>query len=78
MTCEGRRTGIPVAGSETRKSSIAMREVATISKLLSREAFAAAVRLRPGIRKTGAAISSTTMPGVYGRSFRVSHISCFP
>ena len=53
-------------------------EVATISKLFSREAFAAVVRVSPIIRKIGAAMSSATMPSVYGRSFFVSRISCLP
>lgn len=39
----------------------AMREVATISKLLSREALAAVVRAMPSMSKMGAAMSSTIM-----------------
>jgi hypothetical protein len=38
-----------------------MREVATISKLLSREALAAVVRAMPSMSKMGAAMSSTIM-----------------
>ena len=44
-----------------RKRSSAMTEVATISKLLSRDTFAEFVPAIPNIRRTGAAISSTTI-----------------
>ena len=50
------------------KISMAIKEVATISKLLSRDAFSAVVRARPSIKKIGAKTSSTIMPSVYGRS----------
>ena len=45
-------------------SSSAMRAVATISKLFSRAALAAVVRVRPSISRMGAAMSSSTMPAV--------------
>ena len=47
-------------------------DVATISKLLSSEAFAAVVIVRPIIRNIGAEMSRTTIPIVYGSSFFVS------
>ena len=46
------------------KSSSAISAVATISKLLSSEALAAVVLVRPIIRKMGAAISNATIPTV--------------
>ena len=54
----------------SRKITSAISAVATISKLLSRDAFAAVVRERPNRRKIGARISSTIMASVYGRSAR--------
>ncbi len=45
-------------------TSIAMSDVATISKLFKSDAFAADVLLMPIISAMGAAISSTTMPMV--------------
>ena len=53
------------------KITNAIKEVATISKLLSNETFAAFVLLIPNIKRIGAIISSTTIPIVYGNSFFV-------
>ena len=49
----------------------AIKEVATISKLFSSEAFAALHLVNPIIKKIGAAISKTTIATVYGSSFFV-------
>lgn len=54
------------------KKKRAMREVATISKLLMREALAELVCVNPSMRRMGAAISSATMATVKGSSFLVS------
>ncbi len=51
------------------KITKAMIAVSTISKLLSREAFAAVVIVSPKSRQMGAAISRTIIAIVYGRSF---------
>ena len=48
----------------SRKTIRAMRAVATISKLFSREALAEVVRVRPTMRQMGAAMSSSTIPTV--------------
>ena len=48
----------------SRNTTRAVMAVATISKLFSREALAAVVRIRPAMRKMGAAMSSATMPTV--------------
>ena len=61
---------LPEIGSLKIKSAIS--EVATISKLPSREAFADVPLLMPSIRKTGAAMSRTIIPTANGRSFFVS------
>ena len=58
--------------------SSAMTDVATISKLFKREAFAAVVFASPAIRQIGAAMSRTTIPTVKGRSFFVSGSSPWP
>ena len=42
--------------------------VATISKLLSNDAFAAVVEFRPNSKQIGAAISKTIIAMVYGNS----------
>ncbi len=55
----------------------AIRAVATISKLLSREAFAALVALSPNIRSIGAAMSRSIIATVYGSSAFVRCDSVF-
>ena len=59
----------------SRNTASAMSDVATISKLFSREAFAAFVRARPSISRIGAATSSSTIASVKGSSRRVSGCS---
>ena len=56
----------------TRTIKKAIKEVATISKLLSRDAFAELVCCKPSMSKIGAAISNTIIPIVYGRLSFVS------
>ena len=51
--------------------------VATISKLLSNEAFAAVVDFKPISKQIGAAISSRIIAMVYGNSDFVSRVSVF-
>ena len=64
----------------SRNTRNANREVATISKLFSKDTLAEFVRSRPSISRMGAAISRTTMPIVQGSSLRVSGsaVSRFP
>ena len=50
--------------STSRNTSRAISEVATISKLFSKDALAEPVCRRPNIKRIGAAISSTTIPTV--------------
>ena len=57
------------------KTINAMSEVATISKLFRRDAFAAVALLSPVIMSIGAAISRITIRMVYGRSFFVRGFS---
>src|SRR5699024_11747673 len=59
------------------KTSSAITDVATISKLLSREALADVVDLSPIMRQIGAAISRTIMPTAKGKSLRVDFCSFF-
>ena len=59
------------------KNKRAINEVITISKLLSKLALAALVEERPNIIKMGAAISKTTIPITYGKSFLVNLFSFF-
>ena len=54
----------------------AMHEVATISKLLSRDAFAEFVEPSPSINRIGAAISNRIIPIVYGNSAFVNNTEC--
>ena len=56
----------------SRNSSRANSEVATISKLLSSDTWAAGARASPSISKMGAAISSRIIPSVKGSCRRVS------
>ena len=60
------------------KISIAISDVATISKLFRSDTLAAAVPESPIIRKIGAAISRTIMPSVKGRSFFARCFSFMP
>ena len=53
------------------KTARAIREVATISKLLSRDTVEELVRATPIISRIGAAMSNTTMARIQGSSFRV-------
>ena len=55
----------------------AINAVATISKLLRRDAFAAVVNFSPNKRHIGAAISSKIIASVNGNSFKVSLFSEF-
>ena len=57
------------------KTASAMTAVATISKLLRREALAAVVLLSPSIKEMGAAISSAIIASVKGSSFFVRRLS---
>ena len=50
--------------------------VATISKLLSNDAFAAVVEFRPNSKQIGAAISKTIIAMVYGNSKKKSAQDC--
>ena len=54
----------------------ARHEVATISKLLSRDAFAEFVEPSPSINRIGAAISNRIIPIVYGNSALVNDSEC--